>query len=226
MPILSVELSEVLHASVAELVPGRYASVDWFVERTLLDKVSAVRTEEAAPPRLGATAHRIAGAIVLTADLRVALPVRDESGQPSPDGAITVRELFLKETIRTIADSDSDTVLGNALLKILAESKRDTAAFGADAVEAGRALLRKAAGASSERALWKASERVAIALESVLDISGETVPSRVTFSPWVKPSQDSWMGSALIPDLVVKMVRAKQLGQALRRSFAFCDMDP
>jgi hypothetical protein len=28
------------------------------------------------------------------------------------------------------------------------------------------------------------------------------------------------------PDLVLKMIRPKQLGQALRRSFAFCDMDP
>src|SRR5689334_10580842 len=113
MPILSVQLSDILHASVLELVPGRYASVDWFVERTLLDKVSAVRTEEAAPPRLHATAYRIAGAIVLTSGLLVRLPVRDASGEVSPDGAVRVRELFLKDTIRTIPDGDSDTVLGN-----------------------------------------------------------------------------------------------------------------
>lgn len=226
MPILSVNLSEVLHASVLEFVPGRFASVDWFVERTLLDKVGAVRTEEAALPRLRATAHRIAGAIVLTSGLYARLPVRDASGEVSADGAVSVHELFLKETIRTIPDGDSDTVLGNALLKTLAGASRDTAAFGQEAVEAGRALLRRAVGASSERALWKASERVLVELESAADITGEVAPSRVTFSPWVKPSQDSWLGSNLIPDLVVKMVKPKQLGQTLRRSFAFCDMDP
>jgi hypothetical protein len=42
----------------------------------------------------------------------------------------------------------------------------------------------------------------------------------------VKPSQHNWLGSNVIPDLVVKMVQPKQLGQALRWSFAFCDMDP
>jgi hypothetical protein len=225
MPILSVELPEILLTNVREVVEGRYASVDWFVERTLLDKVSAERTERAAPPRLRATAHRIAGAIVLTADLRAAYPVLDASGQPSPDGALNVQELFLKETMRVVPDSDSETVLGNAMLKILAESRRDTAGLGADAVEAGRKLLRKTVGASSELALWKATDRVQLELESVLDIAGETTPSRVTFSPLTKPSQHSWLGTALIPDLVVKMVRPKQLGQALRRSFAFCDMD-
>jgi hypothetical protein len=225
MPILSVELSDVLHASVLEIVPGRFASVDWFVERTLLDKVGAVRTEEAAPPRLRATAHRMAGAIILTADLRAAFPVLDESGQPSPDGAIHVRELFLKDAMRVVPDSDSETILGNAILKIVAESKRDTAGLGADAVEAGRKLLRKTVGASSELALWKATDRVQIELESALDISGDVAPSRVTFSPFTKPSQHNWLSTALIPDLVVKMVQPKQLGQALRRSFAFCDMD-
>jgi hypothetical protein len=218
MPILSVELSEALHASVAELVPGRYASVDWFVERTLLDKVGAVRTEEAAPPRLKATAHRISGAIVLTADLHVRLV--------SPDGAVSVHELYFKDTIRTIPDGDSETVLGNGVLKMLAGSTRDTSAFGADAVDAGRALLLRAVGARSERALWKASERVGVELESATDILGETAPSRVTLSPFVKPSQDNWLRTTSIPELVMNAVQPKQVGQALRRSFVFCDMDP
>jgi len=122
MPTLSVELSEVLHTSVLEIVPGRFASVDWFVERTLLDKVSAVRTEEAAPPRLRATAYRIAGAIVLTAGLRVVVRERAASGEIIPGGAVNSRELLLRDTIRTIPDGDSDTVLGNALMKILAAS--------------------------------------------------------------------------------------------------------
>src|SRR5262245_47795974 len=66
VPTLTVELSEVLHTSVLEIVPSRFASIDWLVERALLDKVSEGRTEEAAPPRLRASAYRIAGAIVLT----------------------------------------------------------------------------------------------------------------------------------------------------------------
>lgn len=185
-----------------------------------------MRTEEAAPPRLRATAHRIAGAIVLTSNLHVAVRARDESGQVSADGAFRVYELFLKDTIRTIPDGDSDTVLGNALLKILAGSNRDTAALGEEAVEAGRALLFQAVGVRSERALWKASDSVVIELESAANISGEIAPSRVTLSPMVKPSQDNWLGTKLIPDLVLNMVKPKQLGQALRRSFAFCDMDP
>jgi hypothetical protein len=41
-----------------------------------------------------------------------------------------------------------------------------------------------------------------------------------------KPSQRSWQGSKLVPNLVVEMIAPKQLGEALRRSFAFCDMDP
>jgi hypothetical protein len=226
MPTLTVNLSDILHATVVEFVPGRFASLDWFVESTLLAKVGAVRTEEAAPPRLKATAHRIAGAIVLTSNLRVAVRARDESGEVSADGAFSVHELFLKDTIRTIPDGDSDTVLGNSLLKILAGSNRDTAALGEEAVEAGSALLFQAVGVRSYRALWKASERVGIELESAADITGEIAPSRVTFSPLVKPSQDNWLGTALIPDLVMKMVKPKQLGQALRRSFALCDMDP
>ena len=51
-------------------------------------------------------------------------------------------------------------------------------------------------------------------------------PSRVTFSPMVKPSQHSWLSTKTMPELVVNMIAPKQLGQALRRSFAFCDMDP
>ncbi len=223
MPTLSVELSEVLHTSVLEIVPGRFASVDWFVERTLLDKESAVRTEEAAPPRLRATAYRIAGAIVLTAGLRVVVRERAASGEIIPGGAVNSRELLLRDTIRTIPDGDSDTVLGNALMKILAASSRDAAAFGKEAVDAGRALLRKAVGATSELALWKASDRVEIELESVADITGEIGPSRVTYSPMVNPSQHNWLGSKLIPELVVNLIAPKQLGQALRRSF---DMDP
>jgi hypothetical protein len=120
MATLSVELSDVLYTSVMEIVPGRFASVDWFVERTLLDRVGALRTEETAPPRMTATAHRIAGAIILTAGLHA-----------------LGHELVLKDTMRAIPDSDSDTVLGNALLKILALSTRDTTAFGQDAVDAG-----------------------------------------------------------------------------------------
>ena len=134
--------------------------------------------------------------------------------------------LILKDTIRTIPDGDSDTVLGNALLKILAGSSRDTAGFGREAVDAGRALLRKAVGASSELALWKASDLVYVELESALDITGEKAPSRATFSPMTKPSQHNWLGSKVIPNLVVEMIQPKQLGQALRRSFVFCDMDP
>jgi len=101
----------------------------------------------------------------------------------------------LKDTIRTIPDGDSDTVLGNALLKILAGSSRDTAGFGREAVDAGRALLRKAVGASSELALWKASDLVYVELESALDITGEKAPSRATFSPMTKPSQHNWLGT-------------------------------
>jgi hypothetical protein len=41
MPTLTVTLSDILYASALDLVAGRYASLDWFVERTLLDKVSA-----------------------------------------------------------------------------------------------------------------------------------------------------------------------------------------
>jgi hypothetical protein len=208
MATLSVELSDVLYTSVMEIVPGRFASVDWFVERTLLDRVGALRTEETAPPRMTATAHRIAGAIILTAGLHA-----------------LGHELVLKDTMRAIPDSDSDTVLGNALLKILALSTRDTTAFGQDAVDAGRALLFKAAGVRSELALWKASDRVDVELESAADISGEVGPSRVSFSPLVKPSQHNWLGTAAIPELVVKGIHPKQLGQALRRSFVFCDMD-
>ena len=137
-----------------------------------------------------------------------------------------VYDLILKDTIRTIPDGDSDTVLGNALLKILAGSTRDTAAFGQDAVDAGRALLLKAVGASSELALWKASDLVRVELESALDITGEKAPSRVTISPMTKPSQHNWLGSRVIPNLVVEMSQPKQLGQALRRSFVLCDMDP
>ncbi len=155
MPTLTVTLSDILHASALELVPRPYATLDWLVERALLDKVSAVRTEEAAPPRLHAAAYRIAGAIVLTSRLRARLPVRDASGKVSPDGAVRVHELILKDTLRTIPDGDSDTVLGNALLKILAGSSRDTAGFGQEAVDAGRALLRKEVGASSELALGR-----------------------------------------------------------------------
>jgi hypothetical protein len=226
MPTLKVELSEVLHTSVLEIVSGRFASVDWFIERALLDKVSEVRTEQAAPPRLRASAYRIAGAIVLTAGLRVVVRERDASGEVIPDGAVSSHELLLKETIRTIPDGDSDTVLGNALMKILAASSRDTAAFGKDAVEAGRALLRKAVGVSSELALWKTSDRVSVELESVADITGEIGPSRISFSPMVKPSQHNWLNTKTIPELVVNMIAPRQLGQALRRSFVFCDMDP
>jgi len=218
MPTLSVELSETLYASVEEFVPNRFVSLDWFVERALLDKLGALRTEEAAPPRLKATAHRISGAIVLASDLSVPLSLPDQPG--------ATHELYLKDTIRTILDGDSDTVLGNAILKILAGSTRDTSAFGRDAVEAGRALLLQAVGARSERGLWKASERVRVELESAADISGETAPSRVTLSPFVKPSQDCWLQTKAIPELVVSWVHPKQLGQALRRSFVFCDMDP
>jgi hypothetical protein len=144
----------------------------------------------------------------------------------SPDDAVSVHELYFKDTIRTIPDGDSDTVLGNAVLKILVGSTRDTSAFGPDAVGAGRALLLRAAGARSERALWKTSERVGVELESATDISGETAPSRVTLAPFVKPSQDNWLRTTSIPELVVNAVQPKQVGQALRRSFVFCDMDP
>jgi hypothetical protein len=226
MPTLTVTLSDTIHAGALELVPSPYVSLDWLVEAALLDKVSEVRTEQAAPPRLHASAYRIAGAIVLTSGLHAKVPVRDASGEVSPDGEFRVYDLILKDTIRTIPDGDSDTVLGNALLKILAGSSRDTAAFGQDAVDAGRALLRKTVGASSELALWKASDLVNVELESALNVSGEKAPSRVTISPMVKPSQHNFLGSKVIPNLVVEMVQPKQLGQALRRSFAFCDMDP
>lgn len=112
------------------------------------------------------------------------------------------------------------------MLKIPAGAGGDAAAFGQDAVDAGRALLLKSVGARSELALWKASERVGVELESALDITGEKAPSRVTISPMVKPSQHNWLSSKVIPDLVLTMIQPKQLGQALRRSFAFCDMDP
>lgn len=226
MPTLTVTLSDIIHAGALELVPRPYATLDWLVERALLDKVSEVRTEQAAPPRLRASAYRIAGAIVLTSGLHATVPVRDASGEVSPDGAVTGRQLILKDTIRTVPNGDSDTVLGNALMKILAGASRDTAGFGWDAVDAGRALLRKAVGASSELALWKASDLVWVELESALNITGEKAPSRVTISPMTKPSQHNWLGSKTIPNLVVEMIAPKQLGQALRRSFAFCDMDP
>jgi hypothetical protein len=153
MPTLTVTLSDILHTSALELVPSPYATLDWLVEKALLDKVSAVRTEAAAPPRLHASAYRIAGAIVLISGLRVMLQVRNASGEVLPNGAVLPHDLILKDRLRTVPDSDSDTVLGNALLKILAASTRDTSGFGEDAVDAGRALLRNAVGASSETAL-------------------------------------------------------------------------
>jgi hypothetical protein len=226
MPTLTITLSDTIHAHALELVPSPYISLDWLVEKALLDKVSEVRTEQAAPPRLQATAYRIAGAIVLTARLRVVLQIRDAAGEVIPNGAVLPHDLILKETIRTIPDSDSDTVLGNALLKILAAANRDTAGLGEAEVDAGRKLLRKAVGATSELGLWKASDRVEVELESAANVAGEVAPSRATFRPMVKPSQHSWLSTKLIPNLVVEMIASKQLGQALRRSFVFCDMDP
>ncbi|HEX3902234.1 MAG TPA: hypothetical protein VH853_05235 [Polyangia bacterium] len=50
--------------------------------------------------------------------------------------------------------------------------------------------------------------------------------SRVALSPMVNPSQHTWLSTKVIPDLVLKTIQPKQLGQSLRRSFVFCDMDP
>lgn len=65
-------------------------------------------------------------------------------------------------------------------------------------------------------------------LESIVYAFGEKepVPERVTFSPLVEATQDCWLVTKSIPDLVINHIRPKQLGQALRRSFVVCDMDP
>ena len=193
MPIVSFEVLDALHQSITEVAREQFASVDWFLSQAVMEKLERVRTEAAAPPRLVATAHRIAGAILLTPDLFASLRWRDKNGVAAPENAVLGHHLYFKDAIRKISDDESDKILGNALMKALSQSTRDTAACGYDEVDKGAGLLCQALGVRSKRAAWPCSERVEVVLEQAIDAFGSEVPRRLTLSPLVKTTQDTWL---------------------------------